>query len=78
MVNTELQTVEQEVPVSITCDVCERTYDVDDEETDEFLFIREIGGFNSVFGDGNMIEGTICQHCVKEKLGEYLSITEVE
>jgi antitoxin CcdA len=76
MINTQLQTIEEEVPVSITCDVCEATYDVEHDEAEEFIFIHEHGGFGSVFGDGSLIEATICQHCFKEKLGEYLTITE--
>lgn len=50
---------------SIVCDICKREY-TDDMELQEFVFIDSIGGYNSVFGDGNKIQFDICQHCLKK------------
>jgi len=71
-----MQTFEEEIPVSITCDVCKKEYFYDEPnscmETQEFHVIRLTGGYGSVFGDGSFVKGDICQHCLKEKLGEFL------
>lgn len=61
--------------VSVTCDVCGKTYD-DVMEIQEFLFINLDGGFNSIFGDESKIECEVCQHCLKELLGKYLRVSE--
>ena len=76
MIEYEIETVEKKIPKSITCNVCKKKYyyGKDWEEVQEFLFIRERGGYGSIFGDDLSIEGDICQHCLKEKLGEYLII----
>ena len=62
--------------VSTTCDVCKKTYSRELVEPDiwewqEMVSIRFTGGYGSIFGDGNTFELDICQHCLKEKLGEY-------
>ena len=64
-----------EEPASVTCDVCCKTFDYDKdwEETQEFLHIRFAGGYGSVFGDGTEVKSDICQHCLKNKLGEFLT-----
>ena len=63
--------------ISITCDVCKKTSPIELwEESQEFSYIRLHGGFGSIFGDGNVVNLDICQHCLKEKLGEYLRIEE--
>jgi antitoxin CcdA len=60
------------------CDKCHKKFDDKnlDEiyEIQEFLHIRNVGGYGSVFGDGAEIELDLCQHCVKEVLGKYLRI----
>lgn len=40
----------------------------------EFIHIRERGGYGSIFGDGSEIECDLCQHCVKKLLGAYLRV----
>ena len=57
------------------CCVCEKVYNEDDVfELQEFLHIAFIGGYGSVFGDMSRVEGSVCQHCLKDKLGECLSV----
>ena len=58
--------------ISITCDVCKKAYLKDNiYEWQEMMAIKFTGGYGSIFGDGNIFELDICQHCLKEKLGEY-------
>jgi len=70
----EKENIEIEKLIAIQCDKCKVRYN-DVMETQEFLFINFVGGYNSIFGDGDKIEGDICQHCFKEVLGEYLTVT---
>lgn len=62
----------------IICDICGKKYNVleDDFEAQEFHHINFIGGYDSVFGDGNQVTCDICQHCLKEILGKYLKTRE--
>lgn len=77
---TEKQEVERKVPTHITCDICGTTYSYEDDvmEMQEFTCIRKRCGYSSVFGDGDVMEVDICQHCLKEKLGEYMRLNEQE
>ena len=61
-----------DVPMTITCDICQETYDFDSLEAQEFHMVRHESGYNSVFGDGNYISLDICQHCLKKIIGKYL------
>ena len=57
------------------CCVCKKEYADDDHmEIQEFLCIDFTGGYGSVFGDTCHVGGNICQHCLKEKLGEFLTV----
>jgi hypothetical protein len=58
----------------IKCDSCEKVYQegVDVFEIQEFLSWSMVGGYNSVFGDGNQVSLDLCQHCVKEILGCFI------
>lgn len=85
MINKKTVTQEKKITVSITCDVCKKTYNTnaleayateDIFELQEFTHIKSNGGYGSVFGDGDDIECDICQHCLKEKLGDFIRITE--
>ena len=73
MIEYDIEKVEKKTPKSITCDVCKTKYCCgdDDMEIQEFTHLRFIGGFSSIFGDGVQMKGDICQHCIKDKLGEY-------
>ena len=64
---------------SIVCDVCKKEYSYTNfMEIQEFKEIFVFGGFDSVFGDGSKKRLDICQHCLKEKLGEYFVDIEDE
>ena len=61
----------------VTCDRCHREMapNAQDCEHQERVAIRFRAGYNSVFGDGNLVEADLCQHCVKEVLGPWLRVT---
>lgn len=68
------KTVKTKVPDTISCDRCPRTDSVKGMEGQEFLRFSMGAGFGSVFGDGNLVSLDLCQHCVKEVLGEWLRV----
>jgi len=76
MISYRIETVEQKIAETVTCDVCKKIYDWEKDvmEVQEFLHIRGTGGYDSVFGDGFQFEADICQHCLKQKLGDFLRI----
>lgn len=61
-----------------TCDRCKRRLTPDDGEWQERLSFDHACGFDSVFGDGNTISLDLCQHCVRDVLGQWLRITQPE
>ena len=68
------------------CDVCKKRFDPTEKNTydgipasievNEAHVISFVGGYGSVFGDGNTVECDVCQHCLKRLLGKHLRITE--
>jgi hypothetical protein len=58
------------------CDVCGKEFNFEDDifETQEMVHINFTGGYGSIFGDGDTMRLDICQHCLKEKLGNYLRL----
>jgi len=70
----EVNTTAHEL-VSVTCDICGKTYD-DVLSIQEFHFIKATGGWNSYFGDGTTYECDICGKCLKDKLGNYMRYSE--
>lgn len=81
MIKKKTVKVDAEEVESIVCDVCKKEYLKKDEldvggsgrlELQEFTHIRFTGGWGSVFGDGCSMGADICQHCLKEKLGDYI------
>ena len=76
MINYKTEKIEQKIPISVTCDVCKKTYKLDGNddiiEAQEFVYVNFLGGFGSVFGDGVEMELQVCQHCFKEKFGDYV------
>lgn len=66
--------------LTCVCDRCGREMEGSgsggDGEWDERFTISFRGGYHSIFGDGNLIEGDFCQHCIKDLLGRYLRITQ--
>jgi antitoxin CcdA len=67
------------VAYAVECDRCHKKYDLDANqeyvETQEFVRIKVVGGFGSVFGDGSYVECDLCQHCLKELIGDICRIT---
>ena len=61
----------------VTCDRCHREMAPNDQDCEhqERVAIRFRAGYSSVFGDGNLVEADLCQHCVKEVLGPWLRVT---
>lgn len=53
------------------CDKCGKEYEMKDDgwvEVQEFLNINFVGGYGSVFGDGNKIRCDICQYCLYDMI----------
>ncbi len=69
---------------SITCDKCKREWsckkehNYDPMEIQEFTHLAFTGGFASVFGDMNTVNVDICQHCLKELIGDFCRYNEDE
>jgi len=66
----------------IECDRCHKKYKVGSDpnscdiiEIQEFNTISFSGGFGSVFGDESHVECDLCQHCLKELIGDICRIT---
>lgn len=58
-----------------TCDRCQCRLTPDEPgEWQERLSLNHSCGFDSVFGDGNVVSLDLCQRCVRELLGEWLHI----
>ena len=67
----------RKVVEEIECDVCRRKWKTEGDdvmEVQEFTHINFVGGYDSIFGDGICVRLDICQHCLKDKLGEYLRL----
>lgn len=63
--------------VRCVCDACGAEHDNSNFELQEFVHISFRGGYGSIFGDGNLVEGDLCQACVKQLLGPFLRVTEL-
>jgi hypothetical protein len=74
------EVVKKLYPLNITCDVCGKQFFYNKEEDffeiQEFFSIHHSCGYGSKFGDGVALDIDICQHCMKELLGNYFRITE--
>ena len=56
-----------ETIIGYKCSRCGReVYEFDIMEFQEFHHIDFVGGYGSVFGDGNRVRCDICQHCLKD------------
>lgn len=64
----------EKIVTDIVCDKCNKlfNYETDVMEFQEILSIDFWGGYLSVFGDGVNVKCDLCQHCLKELLGDYL------
>jgi hypothetical protein len=61
-----------------TCDRCRQRMTPVDFEFHERLSVRFLAGFDSIFGDGNVVSIDLCPRCLKETLGDWLHITPPE
>lgn len=61
------------VPTRISCTFCGASVDWSGMEAQEFVSIRHSCGWNSIFGNGNLFDIDICQHC----LGKILKIMNI-
>lgn len=59
------------------CDICKKEY-ADEMEIQEFVCIDFVGGYKSVFGDGNHVKCDICQYCLKKLIYPYTQIYSFE
>ena len=57
--------------ISKVCDKCGKEYD-SPFEMKEFLHINFIGGYGSIFGDGNSVKCDICQHCLHDMIKHFV------
>lgn len=72
-----IETREHETKV-VTCDRCGKKM-CDDDPYGGYsnrTQIRFRAGYASLFGDGNKVEGDLCDQCLYELLGPYLRIVE--
>ena len=64
MIKTTTQTVEKKIMTSAQCDRCKTEYS-DAMDIQEFLFIDEIGGYQSAIGDDVHFQLDLCSDCQK-------------
>ena len=77
MLKTHIETTteERQVVDALVCDRCGREAKPDDYvEYQEFVRVHFEGGYGSIFGDCVEHRCDLCQHCVKDVLGEYLQV----
>ena len=67
--------VKEKQLIEWSCSICKSDLMADPMEAQEVFSFSQVGGYSSVFGDGSRIYIDICQHCMKERLGEYLTIS---
>ena len=62
--------------ITIKCDTCGKSFTEgileDDFEIQEMHHINFIGGYTSVFGDGQRVKLDICQRCLLSIIGDFL------
>lgn len=60
------------------CDRCGREMRKDDcdGEWNARVSIAFRAGYASIFGDGNDVELDLCQHCLKDLLGQWIRVTD--
>lgn len=61
-----------------TCDRCGRHTKkaADDAEFHEFLSVDRQAGYGSIFGDGNRLKLDLCQHCIKDVLSQWMTVSD--
>lgn len=76
MIKYKTVTEEREIPVTFICDRCKREFDreKDWEEIGEVVRLCDIGGYNSIIGDGTKWKVDLCQYCLYDLCGQYMEI----
>lgn len=74
--NIRTKPIESFKIVGFTCDKCKNdfTQEYSGTETQEMLRWLHVGGHDSVIGDGNFIDITICQNCWWELFKDFVEI----
>ncbi len=58
--------------IACVCDCCKKRIESDDlYEFHEMHHIHIKSGYGSIFGDGKTVQCDLCQHCLKELIGEF-------
>jgi hypothetical protein len=70
MIFYKKEKVEQELFHAFICDKCGNEI-IGEVELQETFSINFIGGYSSVFGDGNEISCDLCQDCLQELIGSF-------
>lgn len=71
----ENKEITERVLTKLKCDICGMDITKSGSiEEQECINITGFGGYASVFGDGYEYQLDMCQHCFKEKLGQYVRI----
>ena len=68
------QTKKYKMPKTITCDICNKTIDYEDEtmkkfEALNFISIRKCFGYGSDIGDEDTVSIDVCEECFIKKFG---------
>jgi len=76
MINYETKKKLVKEVVSVKCDKCGKDYSIEEDvfEIQEFHHIKFVGGYDSIFGDGNKVECDICQSCLFETIKDICRI----
>jgi len=63
--------------IGYECSRCGKQYGLEDPlETQEFLHWNTVGGYGSVWGDGNVVEVDLCQSCTYDLFDGIATIYE--
>ena len=70
----KIEIMETRMLSELNCDICGMDIINTPLEEQESISISDAGGYGSVWGDGYEYQLDMCQHCFKEKLGQYVRI----
>jgi hypothetical protein len=61
----------------IKCDRCGKVTARDELDFHAMNSIGFSAGYASIFGDGNRVDIDLCEHCLKDTLGEWLRVRDL-
>lgn len=73
--------VKTRVCSKVTCDACGRTIWPEEGmpvESQEAIHLEFTGGYGSIFGDDSTFAVDLCQHCLKDRLGDVIRCIDDE